>query len=141
MGNGYPTRWGTSIVRQDTDALLKLDVHRLRRSGALQPGTVTSLTWCRGRQVSSAITVIMEQRTVDTLFLEYLLTSRGADSRSVRESVALTSTPCTFGGRRTWFRCPGCQSRRGVLFFLYGQFRCRACHNVAYTSTRKNKQD
>jgi hypothetical protein len=139
MGSRSSTRWGTTVVRQDTAPLLKLDISRLRHLGALRPGAVTNLTWCRGRLAGNSIAVIVDQHAADALVLEYLLPCPGGDFRPVRESIALTTTPCTFGGNPTWFRCPRCHSRRGVLFFLYGQFRCRSCHDVAYTSTRERK--
>ncbi|HEV2127767.1 MAG TPA: hypothetical protein VGR22_04020, partial [Thermomicrobiales bacterium] len=40
-----------------------------------------------------------------------------------------------------WFRCPGCLSRRAVLFSVGGVFRCRACHDQAYTSTREDETE
>jgi hypothetical protein len=56
----------------------------------------------------------------------------------VRERVDLVVTPCNYGGTRPWFRCPQCWSRRRVLYSLGGHFRCRHCHDLAYSSTRED---
>jgi len=53
--------------------------------------------------------------------------------------VWLDATPCHYGGARTWFRCPHCQTRRAVLFLVDGVFACRACDDLAYASTREDE--
>jgi hypothetical protein len=57
--------------------------------------------------------------------------------------VALESTPCNFGGRRWWFRCPAviegqrCQRRCRILNRPYGSyFACGECHQLTYRSRR-----
>ncbi|HEV2127703.1 MAG TPA: hypothetical protein VGR22_03695 [Thermomicrobiales bacterium] len=75
----------------------------------------------------------------DTLTLEYRTRGRGDAEWTPRTlRVWLEWTPCHFGGERVWFRCPGCLSRRAVHFSVGGVFRCRACHDLAYTSTRED---
>ena len=55
-------------------------------------------------------------------------------------NVPLDSTPCYFGGRRYWFRCPmnrygsACNRRVGVLYSRSGMFGCRRCQDAAYES-------
>ncbi len=56
------------------------------------------------------------------------------------EGVAsLAWTPCTFGGTRPWFVCPGGGCGRRVAI-LYGpgpeQFLCRHCRELTYESQR-----
>ena len=55
--------------------------------------------------------------------------------------VWLDRTGCHFGGERVWFLRPGCWSRRAVLYGVAGRFRCRACHGIAYSSTRESFTD
>jgi hypothetical protein len=55
----------------------------------------------------------------------------------VHEVVRLEWTACHYGGERIWCRCPGCGSRRAVLYSLYGRFLCVACNGLAYSSTRE----
>ncbi len=51
------------------------------------------------------------------------------------QTIGLTSTPCHFGGRRPWFRCPGCQ-RRVALLYAGLRFACRHCHGLYYECQR-----
>lgn len=58
----------------------------------------------------------------------------------VREEVRLESTPCTYGGSRTWVLCPNCGARGAVLYAARasgGRFFCRTCHGWPYGSTRE----
>jgi len=73
-----------------------------------------------------------------TLTLRYRTRGLGEAWTSVEEAVSLETTPCTYGGERWWFRCPGCGSRRAVLYCLGGLFRCRKCHDLAHSSTRED---
>lgn len=57
----------------------------------------------------------------------------------MREHVSREA--CHYGGERLWLTCPGCYSLRRVLYSLGGRFRCRRCHNLAYTSTRDDAHD
>jgi|SRR6056297_667333 len=51
----------------------------------------------------------------------------------VYQSVPLTRTGCHFGGGRSWFLCPLCDRRCGILY-LKRQFACRTCSNLRYAS-------
>ncbi len=58
-------------------------------------------------------------------------------------TVRLSSTPCYFGGRRWWFRCPleedgrVCNRRAGTLYLAGDKyFGCRICYNLTYESSR-----
>lgn len=55
---------------------------------------------------------------------------------NVRDTVLLDETPCTLGGTRPWFRCPGCDRRVRALYLPPGRdhFRCRHCHRLAHGS-------
>ena len=59
--------------------------------------------------------------------------------------VALTWTPCYFGGRRWWFICPlvinrcECGRRVGALYLDGGKyFGCRHCYNLTYESSKES---
>jgi hypothetical protein len=139
MGNCFSTRWDTTIVRQDTDPLPKLDVRLLHRMGALRSGAVAMPSWLQDEALASQIITAVDPVSPDVLILECRVQHPGGDWYLFHEQVPLTTTPCTFGGKRIWFRCPGCYGRRAVLFCFGGRFRCRKCHNLAYTSTRERE--
>lgn len=139
MGGFGSTRWGWHRARQTTDPLLWLDVRILARQGSLTPGVWSTTSWtCRGEPSGS----ITHRAKADALILDYHVKGpRDADWQPVRERIPLTSTPCHYGGSRPWFLCPGCGRRRAVLFSLDGRFRCRRCHELAYSSTRETAAD
>jgi hypothetical protein len=41
---------------------------------------------------------------------------------------------CRYGGERPWFRCPKCNRRCAILFFVRTAVACRTCEGVAYRS-------
>lgn len=53
-------------------------------------------------------------------------------------SVQLTTTKTQFGGQRTWFICPACQQRCGVLLQhpLSNEIGCRRCLDLDYRKQR-----
>ena len=46
----------------------------------------------------------------------------GGEART--QQIAITRTPCHYGGTRPWFRCPGGE-RVAVLYLRAGRFACR----------------
>jgi hypothetical protein len=140
MGGHGSGRWGWHRARTDTDGLLRLDVRWLARQGLIAPGVVGSLAvaWSRGEQPAGDIAVRYDDRRPGEVVLDYRVRGReGEPWSAVREAVPLDRTPCPYGGERAWFLCPGCRSRRAVLHGVGGRFRCRACHDLAYSSTRE----
>lgn len=140
MGGYGSTRWGWARTRQDTDPLLWLDVRILHRQGALKPGAVSAQAWTRGGKPSGDIGTRMSGDG-ETLTLIYRTQRRGQEWRDVCDPIELDWTPCNYGGERPWFTCPGCRRRRAVLFSVDGRFRCKACHDLAYSSTRESESD
>lgn len=53
--------------------------------------------------------------------------------------IDITTTPCTFGGARAWFRCPHCHVRCAKLFLRWGHFRCRTCQKISYQSQSEDQ--
>lgn len=53
----------------------------------------------------------------------------------VTQFITELRTACNYGGTRSWFACPRCQRRVGVLFLRGAAgFICRHCGRVAYGS-------
>lgn len=53
----------------------------------------------------------------------------------VTQFITELRTACNYGGARSWFACPRCQRRVGVLFLRGAAgFICRHCGRVAYSS-------
>lgn len=53
-------------------------------------------------------------------------------------NLQLDETKLHFGGTRFWFKCPICNSRRGVLFKhpITQSLGCRACLDLQYKKRR-----
>ena len=59
----------------------------------------------------------------------------------MRESIIVSYTSCNFGGRRAWWICPQCSSRRGALFEHQQHWRCRDCLGLSYHSQRVSRAE
>jgi hypothetical protein len=64
---------------------------------------------------------------------------RGEYGPIITQRFPIVWTPCTLGGRRSWFRCEVSNGRycgrRVAILYSGGQlFACRHCYRLAYTS-------
>ena len=143
-GFGSGRSWRRRQARETTDPLPFLDVRYLARHGYLAAGpgreAVGTVAWSRRGQPCGNIVVRHRGDDPDALLLAYRTRRHAGEAwQPVRERVVLERTPCHYGGERVWFRCPGCGGRRAVLHSAGGRFRCRACHDLAYGSTREDR--
>jgi len=81
----------------------------------------------------------------DTLELRYQVGPVGCqpnETPGLIEPIILVWTPCHYGGRRPWFRCPGiirpCARRVGILYATGAYFLCRHCCSLVYQSQRED---
>jgi len=124
------------------EASLSLDVRRLARMDCLRPGTSYGWTWRDGYGdvVGNARITVPDTCRV---LLSYRWTPYGGESQHVCCNVPLCRTPCNYGASRVWFRCPGCHRRCALIYFGApgGQYGCRRCARVAYTSQSESLID
>jgi hypothetical protein len=124
LGSGMWYRWNT---RTTLDEVKRLDVRWLHRQGYLDrwPRWVT---WSRGERQTGSVSV----RLIDgCLVVEYRCRWRGTDTwEDIRQVITLDWTPCHYGGKRPWFRCPGCQRRVALLCGYDRLFLCRHCYRL-----------
>ncbi|MBS1169616.1 MAG: hypothetical protein H6R01_534 [Burkholderiaceae bacterium] len=134
-GSGRGYRFG----KDTTDDYLYLDVRWLQRSGLLELGKDSTLTWRRNGEPTGNINIISEGHH---LRLIYKHRRPGREWQDEDYSIRLEWTPCHFGGLRAWFICPanGCGKRIAIL---YGGaiFLCRHCHRLAYSCQRERGYD
>lgn len=123
-----------------------LDVRELYRRGALRDGQVCSgtLRWRAEDGVHLAIFWI--EASAEALRLRYVVQYAGPPGQKPEELACLVRvvwTPCTYGGKRPWFLCPGmeCGRRVAKLYLPRGarDFRCRHCHGLTYASCRMER--
>lgn len=136
MGGYGSTRWGNSATRATTGESFALSTAMLAPSMG-DGNRAVDWTWSRGGRPAGSVRGVVSREAV---LLWYTLTRAGGGAESVQDALPLVWTPCTFGGSRPWFACPGCGTRRGVLYLppTGSRFRCRGCHDLAYSSTRSD---
>ncbi len=134
MGGYGSTRWGDTATRATTGDSFPLSTAML--APYMGEGThAADWTWSRGGKPTGSVRGVVSREEV---LLRYTLTRAGGESEHVQDALPLVWTRCTLGGSRPWFACPGCGTRRGVLYLspAGSRFRCRECHGLAYGSTR-----
>jgi len=131
-GSGSGRRGGRDL----TGDLLRLDVRKLQRAGALQSGWRGSWqwTWRSGRKAD-----IWIEAAADHIRLRYTNTCNG-QRKDYDYRVWLSRSSCNFGGSRAWFLCPSC-GRRCAVLHGGSVYACRQCHQLAYESQRESDSD
>ncbi|MDH3264028.1 MAG: hypothetical protein OEM24_08525 [Paracoccaceae bacterium] len=135
---------GRTSGRQNADEVRSLDINWLRREGYLRPGYSGGLHWTRDGERVASIGVRME---VGRLRLIYRISTWGEDFESVDYAVPIRWCPCTLGGERPYFACPGIRNGRHcgrAVVMLYGAgryFLCRHCYDLAYGSQWERPAD
>ena len=135
-----------------------LDINELKRGGFLEPESLAGLAWfdADGDETASLL-IAAESR--QRILLVYRLTSEyvgdivfDAEDREGLERlgdswliypVAITWTPCSFGGSRPWFECPNrvCGRRVGKLYLGNVYFGCRRCYRLGYACQLEHEYD
>jgi hypothetical protein len=131
-GSGNRWRFGT---RATCEGMKRVELAYMRRRGMLVPGSAGSLSWNVGGRPSGDIRYRTES---ECLVLIYRFKENGDENwTGVNERVPYTFTEQKLGGSRRWFCCPSCQRRCSII---YGGkwFRCRKCHNLAYSTQNES---
>jgi hypothetical protein len=137
-GSGRPSWHGKA------EHCRSLDINKLRRDGALNPGYIGGREWKRDGEVVASIGL---RASSTALHLNYRMTSLPDDQAEVSYAVPLTWVPCTKGGSRPYFICPMsrngryCGRRVGKLYMRGRWFACRHCHQLAYQSQSEDRHD
>jgi hypothetical protein len=101
-GSGSWYRWQ---CKPRVEAYRRLDIRQWHRQRMLQPGRIFAWAWYTHEgAVAASMLVHIKPETV---ILTYRYRRRDETWQAITESVALTWTPCHYGGQRAWFRCPG----------------------------------
>lgn len=136
------------MAKQEAEWSNRLSVRFLKKHGYLENGwRYGGIKWSygmSGNESSIGFTVNIGGDEGDNIRLQYTHTSRETgEKESMDYRVQLTTTPCTYGGKRYWFICPlskngqYCGRRVGVLFSIGKWFGCRHCGDIAYAAQMK----
>ena len=140
MGGYGSGSWYRLGKRDTTDDHHSLDIRLWHRQRLLKPGYIFTTTWSQGERRTGSISVRVVSR--ELIVLEYRSRS-GGEWQKVSEPVSIDWTPCTFGGERPWFWCPGavngrtCGRRVAVLYGAGKYFLCRHCCDLTYECQRE----
>lgn len=105
LGSGRPSGSGRTAV----EACRSIDVNKLHREGCLRPGFWTGLHWTEGGQQVASIQLRAEERQ---LSLWYRIRIRGGEWEQIDQPVGIVRVPCSLGGSRPYFICPGVVNER-----------------------------
>ena len=117
-----------------------LDIRYWQREGMMKPGRRFEVRWGQQGALTLGIAVQVEEQQV---ILAYRYSRSDGSLMLVEYPITLDWTPCPFGGRRPWFRCPteDCGKRVAILYQGGSHFACRHCQQLAYSSQRENDID
>lgn len=111
----------------------QISVSKLRRRGAFRSHIRGFLSWSAGEGQTNEIGFVMDA-LCQSFLCECSIIQDDGSWREYSCKIALTRTPCHFGGFRRWFTCPACERRIGILYFKGGRLACRICHGLCYRS-------
>lgn len=134
MGGYFSGRRGG---KDCTDDMRQVDVRRLQREGYLKPGMAYGWQWTRHGDVQASINLSVKAHHVT---FTYRHRTGGGDWQDVHCAVSLDRAPCTYGGTRTWWRCPCC-TRRVAILYIGKAPACRHCYRLAYRCEREDTDD
>ncbi len=135
IGSGRRSSYSGKDATEDS---MPLDIRRLHRAGALAPGRSVSWQWTVNDRVIASIRVHAQDGSVT---LGYNYTPHGRPAEVISQTVWLETTPCAFGGIRSWFTCPTCSKRVAVIYGAGRLFACRRCKRLAYSSQGEAADD
>ncbi len=137
MGGYGSGEW--RIGKATTEQSKRLDIRFMMKQSWLVPGKIGILSWSIGGESSGSIGYVVHD---DRLVLNYNYTPYGQDeSRSVTQGILFDETECHFGGKRKWFVCPDCGSRREILYSHKNLFICRKCADLSYQCQHEQPLD
>lgn len=135
MGGFGSGRWNGFDSKTLAEQCLDIDVRQLSRSRRLAPGQKYYWKWQNGCYI------VIETKP-GAIELSYTISRNGQQAETVYLEVPLSWSSCNYGGKRSWFICPGkgCGKRVAKLYLTDKYFFCRHCHDLAYSSQRECKE-
>jgi hypothetical protein len=101
------------------------------------------ITWTSGWSGTKSSVGIEVKTMDDDKYLRIYYTQTDNDTGEKKDfdyKIPLLYTPCRYGGKRYWFRCPWykngqyCGRRVNTLYKNGDYFACRHCYNLTYAS-------
>lgn len=124
-----------------SDTLPKLSVYDMNKRGLFRGLVSESIPVICGEEQSS-YHIVVSTTNKDAPYVHFIYTIQrpNGETQKLEYNVSLVTTPCRYGGKRFWFKCPlerdgkSCGLRVGVLYLGGNYFGCRHCYNLTYKS-------
>lgn len=136
--------------KTEADGLKQISTQILKKYGYFSGRPSGLITWTSGwAGVKNSVRVEVSKLD-DGGYLRIYYTQTNYDTNEKKEfdyKIPLTTTPCRYGGKRYWFRCPWnkngkyCGRRVGTLYIDGDYFACRHCYNLTYSSRNARPHD
>jgi hypothetical protein len=143
MMGGIGSGRTSGFARDTVESCHTFDVNWLQRERCLSPGRSSTLQWSRSGEDVASINLRAEH---DRLHLTYSV-RRSGEWEDVAETVRIVRVPCSLGGTRPYFICPGvvnavaCGRRVAKLHGPGRYFLCRHCYRLAHASQSESTWD
>jgi hypothetical protein len=129
------------VAKPCVEGRVSIDVMEWNRRGLMESGEV--ICWHFQSEAKDVLfmTIDVERNRV-VLRFDYLASDKNL--KKIELPVWLDWSPCRFGGKRVWFRCPGVPCGRSRVAILYKAdvgFVCRKCCGLSYLSQRTNRSN
>ncbi len=68
---------------------------------------------------------------------------RTNETKQLRRTMEVVTTPCNYGGQRYWLNCPRCKGRVRVVYLVPDEISlaCRTCLDLNYPSQRESFEE
>lgn len=129
--------------KTESDSLKKIETSFLKKHGYFDYNKYGTITWTNSwYNDKSSIGIDSEIYGPENYIrFHYNQTDNYTqEKKNFDYKIPLTTTPCYYGGKRYWFRCPFyrngvyCGKRVGVLYKGGDYFACRHCYDLTYAS-------
>ena len=135
---------GRQNGRQKVEGVRCLDINKLNRDGALNPGASLTSRWSRNGQPFGSVAI---RGGSDRITIACRCQTRDGPWAKVEQIIPILWKPCRYGGQRPYFACTGqvrgvrC-NRTAIKLYGAGQyFFCRRCYRLAYASQSETYYD
>lgn len=118
----------------------RIDIKYFRKN-MLEPGRHHSFSWTSEKRGSIG-NIGIDVGEEEIILIYTTIDPETEEKIDFKYSVELDYTPCNYGGRRIWLRCPVCYKRIALIYMdeRDGYFKCRACANLNYQSSQDNNE-
>lgn len=135
--------------KTEADGIKKISVHFLNEHNYFCGRQSGTITWTSHWGDESSVGLEVSTGNEDKwLRIHYTQTDNDTgEKKDFDYKIPLLITPCRYGGKRYWFRCPWykngqyCGRRVGTLYLGGDNFACRHCYNLTYASRNAGGRD